>query len=91
MKTDIEEAAKEYAAESVYYGPSNIEERIACSELDFIQGAKWAEENNEKKFTKEDMINFALATHHEYTFPDGPYEKNMNEVFNDYLKENYEK
>ena len=62
MKTELEEAAKKRYIEGVYV-INGIDICDASREC-FIEGAKWQQEQDENKYSEEDMIKFAFDTYH---------------------------
>jgi hypothetical protein len=55
----LEEAAKNYA-ENEIKDRGNNNDKLICS-IDFIEGAKWQQEQDKNKYSEEDMKQFAFV------------------------------
>lgn len=78
IMTELEKAADKFAEKDAVFNISYYKYEA------FIAGAKWAEENSEKKFIKEDMLKSWDAGYGRGSGCD-------TRIFNNWFKENYEK
>ena len=61
MKTELEEAAEKYSENWEEITGLDYENVVPSevNKLDFINGAKWQQEQNKNLYSEEDMIEFA--------------------------------